>query len=246
MRSLVFIIGASLVASLFCLGCGGGGSDRGGKADLQGTWLGWIEDDEGTIQEFSLQVDGDGNVLDAQIGASNLGTGHINEGWDENVFHLLYSRHGIMIVDDQFSHATYGDYGSVDSGFHRGVLEKGVAGIPAYAASDIVATYPVGGAYEGSSGVWEGESISMTVNPDLTFTGTAPEGGFSGGFDEQLFDPVHGRYAGTLTRGTIPPVTMDITAYISPDGTAVALFAAETGTVADELEDFLLMGLKKP
>jgi hypothetical protein len=249
MKRLVFIIGAVFFASILWLGCGGGGSNGGGVADLQGTWLGWIEDDKGIVEEFTLEIDGAGKVIDAQIGASHYGTGHINESWDENVFHIRYSnpvspiRHGIMIVDDQYSHATYGNYGSASSDYYLGALEKGVMLAPLYSVSDIVASYPVGGAYTGSAGVWEGDPITMTVIPALTFTGNAPapEGIFSGDFSG-IYDSSHGRYAGSLIRTTM---TMDITAYVSPDGSALSAFAWETGTTPDYLEDFILMGLKK-
>ena len=248
MKRLAFIIGVSVFASVLCLGCGGGGSD-GGVANLQGTWLGWIEDDEGIVEEFSLQIDGAGNVTDVWIDGDSTGdTAWINEGWDENVFHILYNignplGHGIMIVDDQYSHAVYGNYGSASSDFFCGVLEKGAMSFPAYTSSDIIASFSVGGAYEGDSGVWEGDDISMTVDPALTFTGSVSGESFYGSFD--TYDPDYGRYAGTLTRDIIPPVTMDIAAFICPDGEAVAAFATDIKTTPDELEDFILIGLTK-
>jgi len=177
-------------------------------------------------------------------------TGHLNEDWDENLFHVMYDSgpSGIMIVDDQYSHATYGDYGALGSSeYYFGALERGVANLPAYAQSDIVASYPVGGAYvfTNDSGTWNwvGDDITMTVNPDLTFTGIAPEGPFSGSFP--IYDSSHGRYAGTFTRSTEPPVVMGITAYLSPDGTALGAFASKSGTAPTSLYDFILMGLKK-
>jgi hypothetical protein len=147
-----------------------------------------------------------------------------------------------MIVDDQYSHAIYGDYGSADSDYYLGVLEKGTMGLPAYTSSDIVGSYPVGGAYEGVAGLWEGENISMTVDPALDFTGNAPGESFDGTFD--TYDSDYGRYEGTLTRNTLPPEVMDITAFVSPDGTAVAAFAT-TNTNPTYLEDFILIGLTR-
>ncbi len=229
---------------------GGGGSDGGGLANLEGTWVGWIEDDQGNIEEFSLQVDGSGNVTEVKINGISTGdTGHINEDWDENLFHVLYNigsplSHGIMIVDPQYSYATYGDWGAFGfSDYYYGVMEKGAAGMPAYAASDIVGNYPVGGAYDfnDGNGSWEGDDITMTVNPDLTFSSTQPDF-ISGGFDPLLFDSNHGRYAGTLT---LTAGTMDITAYISSDGTAMAGFVKDANTIPTSLEDFVLIGLKK-
>ena len=246
MKKSVVIIIVSLFASVLLLACGGGGSGGGGVESLQGTWLGWIEDDEGTVEEFSLQIDGAGNVIDALIGLSHYGTGHINEGYDENVFHVLdYAGsalgHGIMIVDDQYSHGVYGNYGSTSSDYYCGVLEKEAMGFPSYASTDIVANYPAGGAYEGSAGVWEGDGINMNVDLALDFTGSAPGESFYGSFDSYNSD--FGRYAGTLTRDIIPPVIMDITAYISPDGEAIAAFATSISATPDYLEDFLLIGL---
>ena len=197
----------------------------------------------GTVEEFSLEIDEAGNV----IANGNMGdTGHVNEGYDENVFHILTTnRHGIMIVDDQFFHATYGEYESFASNYYLGALEKDVMVAPLYSVSDIVDSYPLGGTYAGSAGIWEGDAISIAVSSDLTFTGTATEGNFSGGFDPGLYDSSHGRYAGTLTRQILPPVMMDISAYISPDGSALSVFASESGTVPGELEDFILIGFKK-
>lgn len=250
MKRLAVVLGVSLFASFLFFACGGGGSDGGGAGDLQGTWSGWIEDDVGGIVEFSLQIDGDGNIIEVLFDGDPTGdTGHLNEDWDENLFHVMYDSggSGIMIVDDQFSHATYGDYGALGSSkYYYGAIERGAANLPAYAESEIVAIYPVGGAYvfTNDSGTWNwvGDSITMTVNPDLTFTGTAPEGDFSGSFPS--YDSNHGRYAGTFTR-IVPQVPMDITAYISPDGEAVGAFAKEAGTVPISLYDFILMGFKK-
>jgi hypothetical protein len=185
MKRLVFIIGAFLFTSLLCFSCGGGGgSDGGGVADLQGTWLGWIEDATGTVEEFSLQLDGEGNIIDVQIGGISTGdTGFLRDDWDENKFYVNYYSSsllggGILIVDSQYSHATYGDNGASGiSNYYCGVLEKGVSSIPAYTSSDIVASYPVGGAYifTNDSGTWDwdGDEISMTVDPALAFTGIA-------------------------------------------------------------------------
>jgi hypothetical protein len=255
-KVIVVLMSAFLLIPIVFSGCGGGGgSDGGGVAGLQGTWLGWIEDDNGSVEEFSIQIDGGGNVVGVWIGGLSTGdTGHINEDWDENLFHVLYDvgtplSHGYMIVDDQHSHATYGDNGSVVSDFYFGVLEKGAAGFPAYASSDIVASYPVGGAYvfTNDSGTWNwvGDNINMTVDQDLTFSGSDSMDTFSGGFNAALFDSNHGRYVGTLTRNTIPTETMDITAFVSTDGTAVAAFAKEIATVPTSLEDYILIGLKE-
>jgi hypothetical protein len=247
MKRLISIIGIPAAALFLFLNCGGGGSgDGSGVGDLQGTWLGWIEDDGGNVEEFSLDIDGSGKVLDGQIGASPIGTGHINEGYDENVFHVLYSGgllgHGIMIIDDQGSHAVYGDYGSLSSNYYIGVLEKGADSSPAYTIDDIVASYSVVGAYEGSSGLWEGDNITMTVGPApaLTITGTSPDGPFSGSFD--TYDSDYGLYTGSLTSMA---TTMDIQAFVSPDGTAAAAFVSDAGTTPDYIEDFILVGLKK-
>jgi hypothetical protein len=248
MKRLISITGISLTALFLFLNCGGGGSEGGGGVgDLQGTWSGWIADQAGSVAAFTLEVDGSGNVLDAQIGVSQIGTGHINEGWDESVFHVLYSdasmiSHGILIVDDQYSHAIYGDYGSPDSHYYSGVLEKGMAGASAYTMDDIVASYPVGGAYEGSAGLWEGDDLTMTVGPApaLAITGNSPNGPFSGSFD--TYEPDYGLYTGNLTStGT----TYDIRAFVSPDGTAVAAFVNDSDIVPDFLEDFILLGFKK-
>jgi len=252
MKRLAVVTGVFFFAFVLLLSCGGGG-DESLLGNLQGTWLGWIEDDGGVISEFSLQIDGDGNILDVKIGGKSTGiTGSINDDWDENLFWLNYSSNrngGIMIVDSQYSHATYGDHGvSGFTDYSLGMLEKGAVNLPAHAESEIVQSYPVGGAYifTDDSGIynWVGDNITMTVNPDLTFSGSVTsEGNFSGSF--QNFESNHGQYAGTFTRSTDPPLTMDITAYISPDGTAVSAFASESGTVPASLYDFILMGFKK-
>ncbi len=243
-------------AVVFCLvlflgafvSCGGGGSDGGGLASLEGTWFGWIEDDEGTVQAFDLRIDGEGDITEVRIGGLNTGdTGNINEGYDENVFHLLYTgnllNHGVMIVDNQASHAAYGDYGSDDSTFYLGVLQKGTIVYPAYASSDIVGNYPTGGAFEGNSGLWEGDEVTIEVDAELDFTGSGSEDSFAGSFGN--YDGAYGRYGGELTVEVEPPETMDITAYISPDGEAVAAFVKESDASIFPLEDFLLIGLKR-
>jgi len=248
MKKLTLILGVSLLVSILCSGCGGGGGSDDGPGALEGTWYGWIEDDEGAVEEFSLQIDADGNISDVAIGGVGTGdTGHINEGYDENVFHLLYDGpflgHGIMIVDDQVSHSVYGDYGSKESFFYLGVLQKGTASSPIYSSSDIVGNYPVGGAYEGDSGLWEGDEVTMTVDAGLLFSGTAPGESFSGSFYD--YDQNYGRYAGEMTRSTDPLVALDITAFVSPDREAVAAFATSIANPA-YLEDFILIGLTKP
>ena len=257
MRRSILAIGISLFMAFLYFGCGGGGDDEASSVgNLQGTWLGVIEDENGNLEEFSLQIDGSGNIVEVKIADVPTGdTGRINEDWDENLFHVLYDFNpgissplggGIMIVDNQYRHATYGDW-SDGLGFFIGVLEKGAAGFPAYASSDIVENYTVGGAYEFdfSVGTWEGDAISMTVNPDLTFTGSSPDGPFSGGFDASLYMPSYGRYAGTLTRDIIPPMTLDITALVSPDKTYVAAYAKEISMIQPSLDDFILIGLMK-
>ena len=258
MRRFVLAMGISLLVAFFCFSCGGGGSEDSSVGNLQGTWLGVIEDDTGTLEEFSLQIDGSGNIIEVTIGKTSTGdTGHINEGWDENLFYVRYDSggSGIMIVDDQYSHATYGDYGALGiSDFYCGVLEKGATTlppVPAFASSDIVGSYPVGGAYvftyDSSAGEydWEGEAISMTVNSDLTFSGSSETESFSGGFDALLRHPTYGGYAGTLTRDTTLPKTLDIKALVSPDKTYVAAYAKEIGTTPTSLDDFILIGLIK-
>ena len=127
MRRFVLAMGISLLAAFFCFSCGGGGSEDSSVGNLQGTWLGVIEDDTGTLEEFSLQIDGSGNIIEVIIGKFITGdTGHINEDWDENLFHVFYDINpgssplvrGYMIVDNQYRHATYGD-----EGLFIGVLE---------------------------------------------------------------------------------------------------------------------------
>ncbi len=248
MKRSVLVIGISLLVSLFYFGCGGGGEEGSSVGNLQGTWLGVIDDLSGTLQEFSLQVDGAGNIVEVKIGGSDTGnTGFINEEWDENLFHVDYNwgggllLGGKMIVDNSYSHATY-----ADNALFIGVLEKGALNLPAYAPSDIVWSYN-GGAYEFTvdSGTWnwEGEAISMTVNPDLTFSGSSSSGAFSGGFDAPAFIPNYGHYAGTMD---VPLLgTLDITALVSPDRTYVAAYAKDIGTTPKSLDDYILIGLIK-
>lgn len=259
MRRSVLAIGISMLVAFFYFSCGGGGdSDGGSVGNLQGVWFGVIEDENGKLEEFNLQVDGSGNIVEVKIeGVITGDTGLINEDWDENLFHVIFDFNpgissplggGIMIVDDSYLHATYGD--SADGlGFFIGVLEKGATSLPAFAASDIVGNYTVGGAYEfiDSSGTWnwEGDFISMTVNPDLTFSGTSPDGPFSGGFNAPLDLPDFGRYTGTLTRNIIPPMILDITALISSDKTYVAAYAREILITPTSLDDILLIGMMK-
>jgi hypothetical protein len=87
------VIGVSLLVSFIYFGCGGGGDDEASSVvNLQGTWLGVIEDDKGILKEFSLQVDSSGNVLEVKIADVSTGnTGFINEDWDENLFHVIYT-----------------------------------------------------------------------------------------------------------------------------------------------------------
>ena len=255
MKRSSLIIGVSLLVSFLFFGCGGGGDDEGSSVgNLAGTWLGVVEDDTGTLQNFSLKVDTAGQVVEVKIGVDVTGdTGHINEDWDENLFHVRIDNPGIgsplgggvMIVDNSYRHATYGD-----SGLFFGVLEKGAASLPApaYTLSDIMGNYPVGGAYaftQDNTGTWnwEGDAISITVNADLTFSGSSPDGPFSGGFNPQFFNPNYGGYAGTMD--VTPPNTLDIKALVSPDKTFVAAYAKNIGTNPMSLDDYLLIGLVK-
>jgi len=260
MKRSVLVIGVSLLVSFIYFGCGGGGDDEESPvANLQGTWLGVVEDSAGELKEIIITVDSSGAIVDVQFDGKPTGdTGHINEDWDENLFHVFYDDNpgntnplsrGWMIVDDSYRHATY-----ADRNLYKGVLEKGAASFPSYAASDIVGNYPVGGAYEfeqedpsdpSSSWNWGGEFISMTVNNNLAFSGNSQTDPFSGGFDAPLDLPNYGRYAGTLTRDVIPPITMDITALVSPDKTYVAAYAKDIGTNPMSLDNYLLIGLVK-
>ena len=248
MKRSVLVIGISLLVSLFYFGCGGGGEEGSSVGNLQGTWLGVIDDLSGTLQEFSLQVDSDGNVVEVKINDVVTGeTGYINDDWDENLFHVLYDfnpgstsplQGGIMIVDNSYRHATYGDWG-----VFMGILEKGAPSLSSYASSDIVGSY-TGGAFEFDfpSGNWEGEAISMTVNTNLTFSGNSSSGAFSGGFNAPAFIPNYGHYAGTMD---VPLLgTLDITALVSPDKTYVAAYAKDIGTTPS-LDGYILIGLIK-
>ena len=254
MKRSALIIGISLLVSLFYFGCGGGGGEGSSVGNLQGTWLGVIDDLSGTLQEFSLQVDGAGNIVEVKIGGSDTGnTGFINEEWDENLFHVDYNwgggllLGGKMIVDNSYSHATY-----ADNALFIGVLEKGALNLPAYAPSDIVWSYN-GGAYvftvDFGTWNWEGEPISMTVNPDLTFSGSSQSSSsstvypFSGGFNLPLRSPTYGGYVGTMD--VTPPNTLDIMALVSPDKTFIAAYAKNIGTTPKSLDDYILIGLIK-
>ena len=78
MKRSVLVIGISLLVSLFYFGCGGGGEEGSSVGNLQGTWLGVIDDLSGTLQEFSLQVDSDGDyarlmhLINQQNGVSRV------------------------------------------------------------------------------------------------------------------------------------------------------------------------------
>lgn len=249
---------------IFFVSCGGGGGDEGphdsGVTNLQGMWFGLIEDDTGALEEFSLRIDSTGNVVDVQISGISTGdTGWINEDWDANLYHVLFNDNpssplsrGILIVDNQKSHAIYGDYGTFGiSNYYYGVLEKESANLPAYAISDLVGNYPDCSAYEFTLDPatniwnWEGDAIAMIINQDLTFTGDAPEGSFSGSFYPFLYKQDYGQYIGSLVRNLNPPITMDIEVIVCPDKTFVGAFAKEINTNPTALEDFLLIGLKK-
>lgn len=258
MRRSVLAVGAALFAALVYVGCGGGGGDsESSVGNLQGTWFGVVEDSSGTLEIFEMQVDVSGNILDVKVGGVSTGnTGFINEDWDENLFHVIYTtgttlQGGIMIVDDQYMHAVYGDYGGSQSSYYCGGLEKGVVSPPAYASSDIVGTYAVGGAYaftvDSSGSVpifnWVGEAISMTVHPALTFSGSYSGGAFAGGFNSPAYIPSYGHYAGSMD---VPSLgKMDITALVSPDKNFAAACARDIGTNPTSLYNFLLIGLVK-
>ena len=218
MKRSVLALGVSLLVAFSGFSCGGGGgSDDSSIGNLQGTWFGVIEEyATGTLEEFSLEIDDSGNVIEVTIGKIITGdTGYINEDWDENLFHVRYNSApgstnplagGPMIVDNQYRHATYGD-----NNLFFGVLEKGATSLPAYGSSDIVGSYATGGAYEfvfdSSEGYWnwEGEAINMTINSDLTFSGSSQSDSFSGGFNTPFGGPTYGGYAGTLTRNIALP-----------------------------------------
>lgn len=255
MRTTVCNIGISLFAVFFCLSCGGGGSGGSGIGDLQGTWYGVIEDDEGEAGTLSLELDSSGNMVDVQIGGVSIDdTGHLNDDWDENLFHVLYDHGlghnnpflgGVMIVDDSAQCAIF-----ADRDIFFAILEKGATSLPSYAASDIVGSYIGGGyefAYDASSGSWNwgGENVSMTVDPDLDFTGTTDSDTFTGTFDSILHSMTYGGYSGTLTRDSGLPKDLLIDAVVSPGKNCAAAWAWESGTSPTSLEDYILIGLVK-
>ena len=260
MKRFVLVIGISLLASLFYFGCGGGGEEGSSVGNLQGTWLGVVEDDLGKLKEISLTVGGSGTIVDVQFDGSSTGdTGWISEDWDENLFHVFYDDNpgntnplsrGWMIVDYQYSHATYGDRGVFGvSNYYLGVLEKGATNFPAYFSSDIVWSYN-GGAYvftvDSGPYNWVGDPISMTVNLDLTFSGSSQSSSsstvypFSGGFNLPLRSPTYGGYVCTMD--VTPPNTLDIMALVSPDKTFIAAYAKNIGTKPTSLYDYMLIG----
>lgn len=227
-------------------GCGGGGDEEASTVgNLQGTWLGVIDDLSGKLQEFSMEIDSGGNVVEVQVGGSTTGnTGYINEDWDENLFHVRYNtsgllQGGVMIVDNGYRYATY-----ADQDLYIGVLQKGAASLPSYAVSDVVGSYN-GGAYvftvDSGTWNWDGEAISMTVESSLAFTGNAPGEAFSGGFNSSLRSPTFGGYVGTMD---VPSMgALDIMALVSPNKNFVAAYAKEMGATPMTLDDYMLIGL---
>ncbi len=249
MKRSFLIIGVSLFLSIMVFSCGSGGNgDEEGSSvgNLQGTWFGVIDNLQGTLEDFSVQIDSDGNVVDVSIGGVSSGnTGYINDDWDENLFHVRYTtgstlQGGVMIVDNGYRYATF-----VDGNLYIGVLEKGAVSLPLYAASDIVGSYS-GGAYEfteDSSGTynWEGDAISMAVDNSLALSGNSPSGVFSGGFNTTLRDATYGGYEGTMDVPTVD--TFDIMALVSPDKNFVAAYVKDIGTTPMSIEDYILIGL---
>lgn len=248
MKMSDIILCAMMVVSLVFFGCGGGGDeDAGTVGNLAGIWSGVLDDLQGTLEEFSVEIDGAGNVLGVRVGGVPTGnTGYINEDWDENLFHVRYTtsgmlQGGVMIVDSGYRYATF-----ADNNLFIGVLEKGASSLPSYAASDIVWSYN-GGAYEftqdsGGTWNWEGEVITMTVDNSLSFSGSSSSGLlYSGAFDAQLYSPSFGRYAGSMDLD--PARTLNITALVSPDKNFLAAYAKDMGTTPMNLDGYMLIGL---
>lgn len=252
MRRPVLAIGISLLAAVIYLGCGAGGDSEGGNVgNLQGTWFGVLEDDSGTLETFSIEIDGSGNVVDVKIGGVSTGnTGFINEDWDEHLFYFFLDSPsgnppygGIMIVDSSFHYAIYGE-----SGPFIAVLEKGAVSLPSYASSDIVGNYSGGGyefAYDPVDDIWTwgGDPVSMAVNQSLIFSGSAPGESFSGDFDPTLRSSTYGGYVGSVHSSR--PIDLDIKALVSPDKKFVAAYAAEIGTTPSDIGSYILIGLVK-
>lgn len=130
-RLFVGIISFGLIT--FMVACGGGGGGGGGVdpaiANLQGTWLGTLEDPSGAFFKLKVTIDGAGKMTQVQINdVDQNDTATITKDADK-IFSLVFddgTEAGFM-VDASSSHA-----GFVDEDFNFGVLQKGATGLPVY------------------------------------------------------------------------------------------------------------------
>ena len=245
--TLLIMVLMAFTLALAC-GGGGGGGGTGGPAltEFLGDWFGPGEDDNFVLTDIFMSIndsgtittyeeDGDGTGLtpatfvveDASSALISFNGG--GEGglfWDDTVTHML-------LVD------TWSGY--------VGVLEKGAAVLPSYATTDAHGSWS-GYAYyfdAMGSGDWEKDSpVTLTMAADLTFTGTSPDGPFTGTIDPNVFSSSHGHYAGTVTAGGSGLIT---SLYLSPDKTFAAGYFLPTTAdpVLDWPEEYSFLVLTK-
>ena len=214
-RYLVFLGLISLLTA-----CGGGDSDA--NSPLAGAWYGTLEDSSSVMHTLSVNISSNNTISSILIDNVNQNlTGAITAqastiGSKLYGFVLSDATEGGFFTDSTHSYIAY-----LADDFSFGVLQKGATSLPGYISTDI-------------AGNWSGYSVELDSAWDLSdeYTSTATvqtDGSFSvtasgtistGTFTR--YDPTYGRYTGSYSN---PPVTGDVSAFISVDKQFVASWA---------------------
>ena len=195
----IWILAIWMVALfLFTAGCGIDLSPppvaSSDPADLTGTWVGTIEENDGVVYEttavFSSQGEISFTIHKSPDSLPTTGTVGSLDGSDKIFsFTLDGTNEGGLVADDTFAHA-----GIIVQGFSAGVLQKTTSppsvttfGERPYDLTDIAGTVP------GGEVTWSGSIMRVEVDADNVITKVVVKSStvtiFSGGsFDGQTFE----------------------------------------------------------
>ncbi|MCJ7499083.1 hypothetical protein MUP29_02410 [bacterium] len=223
--TLVIMVLMALPLAFAC-GGGGGGGGTGGPAltAFEGDWFGPGEDDGFGLTDIFLSINDSGTItIYEQDGAGTGLTPATFVVEDASSALITFpggaDREGGLFWDDTVTHMLFVDTWSG----YIGALDKSTDVLPSYATTDAVGTWSGYAYYFDALGSvdWEKDSpVTLTIAADLTFTGTSPDGPFTGTMNAAIFNSSYGHIAGTVT----PPVGPELVTsmYLSPDKTFAA------------------------
>jgi hypothetical protein len=230
MRRFAVVLAILMSLPLVFLACGGGGGGGGGGGPVgpaltafEGDWFGPGEDDSFFLTDISLSINDSGTITMYEENGSGTGLTPANFVVEDESSALITfpggaGREGGLFWDDTVTHLLFVDTWSG----YIGAMQKGATVLPSYATTDAHGSW-LGYAYYYDDGAdeWEKDSpVTLTVAADLTFTGTIPDGAFTGTMNAAVFDSNYGHYAGTVTPPAGPGLITSM--YLSPDKTFTA------------------------